>query len=133
MKQMGILDLADTPVANLSGGQRQKVYIAMALAQDTEVILMDEPTTYLDMKHQMQTLRQAKELAEQGKTVLLVVHDIDQAMNTADELVLMNKGNVIIQGTPEEVYLSGKIDEVFSVSLNRVHTGKGWRYFCEEV
>jgi iron complex transport system ATP-binding protein len=132
MKQMGILDLADTPVANLSGGQRQKVYIAMALAQDTEVILMDEPTTYLDMKHQMQTLRQAKELAEQGKTVLLVVHDIDQAMNTADELVLMNKGNVIIQGTPEEVYLSGKIDEVFSVSLNRVHTGKGWRYFCEE-
>ena len=104
----------------------------MALAQDTEVILMDEPTTYLDMKHQMQTLRQAKELAEQGKTVLLVVHDIDQAMNTADELVLMNKGNVIIQGTPEEVYLSGKIDEVFSVSLNRVHTGKGWRYFCEE-
>ena len=132
MKQMGILDLADTPVANLSGGQRQKVYIAMALAQDTEVILMDEPTTYLDMKHQMQTLRQAKELAEQGKTVLLVVHHIDQAMNTADELVLMNKGNVIIQGTPEEVYLSGKIDEVFSVSLNRVHTGKGWRYFCEE-
>jgi iron complex transport system ATP-binding protein len=132
MKQMGILDLADTPVANLSGGQRQKVYIAMALAQNTEVILMDEPTTYLDMKHQMQTLRQAKELAEQGKTVLLVVHDIDQAMNTADELVLMNKGNVIIQGTPEEVYLSGKIDEVFSVSLNRVHTGKGWRYFCEE-
>jgi ABC-type cobalamin/Fe3+-siderophores transport system ATPase subunit len=77
--------------------------------------------------------RMAKELAEQGKTVLLVVHDIDQAMNTADELVLMNKGNVIIQGTPEEVYLSGKIDEVFSVSLNRVHTGKGWRYFCEEA
>ena len=132
MKQMDILDLADIPLANLSGGQRQKVYIAMALAQDTDVILMDEPTTYLDMKHQIQTLRQARELAEQGKTVLLVVHDLDQAMNAADELVLMDRGNVVIQGIPEEVYLSGKMEEIFSVNLERVHTGKGWRYFCEE-
>ena len=94
---------------------------------------MLENKQILDSFSEKETFQMAKELAEQGKTVLLVVHDIDQAMNTADELVLMNKGNVIIQGTPEEVYLSGKIDEVFSVSLNRVHTGKGWRYFCEEA
>lgn len=133
MKQMGFLELADTPLAQLSGGQRQKVYIAMALAQDTPVILMDEPTTYLDMKHQLQTMRQAGELAEQGKTVLLVVHDLDQAMNAADEIVLLDSGSVVAQGTPEEVYLSGKMDEVFSVSLDRVYTNKGWRYFCEEA
>lgn len=132
MEQMGITDLADTPLERLSGGQRQKVYIAMALAQDTPVILLDEPTTYLDIKHQLRTMRRAKELAEGGKTVIMVVHDLDQAMNVADKLVLMEQGKVIVQGTPEEVYLSGHIRDVFSVNLDRVQTKNGWRYFCEE-
>lgn len=132
MKQMGISDLAETPLVKLSGGQRQKVYLAMALAQDTPVILMDEPTTYLDIKHQLQTMHQAKELAAQGKTVLLVVHDLNQAMNTADQLVLMEQGRVVALGTPEQVYASGKIQEVFSVSVHKVQTEKGRHYFCEE-
>ena len=132
LEQMGITDLADTPLDRLSGGQRQKVYIAMALAQDTPVILLDEPTTYLDIKHQLRTMRRVKELAEGGKTVIMVVHDPDQAMNVADKLVLMEQGKVVVQGTPEEVYQSEQLNTVFSVNLSRVKTQKGWRYFCEE-
>ena len=132
MEQMGIGSLADTPLCELSGGQRQKVYIAMALAQDTPVILLDEPTTYLDISHQLQMLRYAKELAQRGKTVVMVVHDISHAMTAADEIVLMEDGRVVRQGTPEEIFASGKIDEVFAVTMCRVQTGHGWHYYCEE-
>ncbi len=132
MEQMGITELADTPLEQLSGGQRQKVYIAMALAQDTPIVLLDEPTTYLDIKHQLGMMRQAKELAESGKTVLMVVHDIDQAMNVADKLVLLQDGRVVVQGTPEEVYKSRQLPSVFDVEIHRIKTDRGWRYFCEE-
>jgi len=76
MEKIGIWELADTLLENLSGGQRQKVYIAMALAQDTPVIIMDEPTTYLDISHQLQLIQQVKMLAERGKTVVMVIHDL---------------------------------------------------------
>jgi len=132
MEQMGIAELADTPLEQLSGGQRQKVYIAMALAQDTPIILLDEPTTYLDMKHQLRMMGQAKELASNGKTVLMVVHDLDQAMNVADYVVLLENGKVVVQGNPEKVYESKRLAEVFGVEIHRVKTDKGWRYFCEE-
>lgn len=132
MKQMGIETLAHIPLSRLSGGQRQKVYIAMALAQDTPIILLDEPTTYLDINHQLQMMRQARELAERGKTVVMVVHDISHAMLTADQVILMEQGNVVTQGTPEAIFDSGMIDKVFGVKLGRVQTESGWRYYCEE-
>jgi len=132
MEQMGIIDLADTPLAQLSGGQRQKVYIAMALAQDTPVILLDEPTTYLDINHQLQLLRQARGLAEKGKTVVMVVHDISHAMSAADRIVLMHQGAVAAQGTAEEIYASGQVESVFGVRLERVPSGNGWHYYCRE-
>lgn len=132
MEQMDILELAESPLSRLSGGQRQKAYIAMALAQDTNVILMDEPTTYLDVSYQLQFLRQARALAGSGRYVLIVIHDLSHALETADRVVLMRAGTVVIRGTPEEVYESGALDEVFGVRIVRVQTDKGWHYFCME-
>ena len=132
MAQMGIQELGDTPLNQLSGGQRQKAYIAMALAQDTPVILLDEPTTYLDIRHQLGIIRQAKELAAQGKTVVMVVHDLPCAMAVADKIVLIENGTVAAQGTPDEVFLSGHMDPVFGVTVNRIQTQTGWQYYCTE-
>ena len=89
MEQMGLSHLARTPLANLSGGQRQKVYIAMALAQDTPLILMDEPTTYLDIRHQLHLMQEVKELKAQGKTAIMVLHDLPHAFAAADKIVVM--------------------------------------------
>lgn len=132
MERMGITELADMPLSQLSGGQRQKAYIAMALAQDTPVIVLDEPTTYLDVKHQLQLMRLAKGLSGQGKTVVMVIHDLSHGLQVADRVVLMDRGRVIVQGTPEEVFLSGRLDTVFGVKLGRVETDSGWHYYCEE-
>ena len=132
METMGIGDLAETQLAQLSGGQRQKVYIAMALAQDTPVILLDEPTTYLDVSHQLRLMRQARELTGRGKTVVMVVHDLSHAMAAADWVVLMENGRVVLEGTPEEVFLSNRIEPLFGIKLGRVKTENGWHYYCME-
>ena len=132
MARMGISNLADTPLAQLSGGQRQKAYIAMALAQETQVILLDEPTTYLDIRHQLRMLGSARDLADRGKTVIMVVHDIAQALQTADRVVLMAEGKILLSGTPEEIAASGQIEQAFGVKLCRLRTEDGWRYYCEE-
>lgn len=132
MEQMGIVELADLPLNKLSGGQRQKVYLAMALAQDTSVILLDEPTTYLDIKHQLQLMRQAHELTQRGKSVVMVIHDLPLALTTADHMVLMAHGSVVMEGTAQEVFASGRIDSVFGIRLGRVETNNGIHYYCEE-
>ena len=132
MKTMGVAELADELVQNLSGGQRQKVYIAMALAQDTPVILLDEPTTYLDISHQLQLMQQARMLAAQGKTVVMIIHDLPHAFQTADHMILMRDGKIVADGTPEQIYASGMISSVFGVRLCRTGTEGGWRYYCEE-
>ena len=129
MEQMGIVHLADTPLQNLSGGQRQKVYIAMALAQDTPVVLLDEPTTFLDISHQMQLMTQSRFLADSGKTVVLVLHDLAMAMEHADHLVVMAKGNVAAQGDAEAVFASGCFNQVFGVNVQRALTPDGWKYY----
>ena len=131
MKTMGAAELADELVQNLSGGQRQKVYIAMALAQDTPVILLDEPTTYLDISHQLQLMQQARMLAAQGKTVAMIIHDLPHAFQTADHMILMQEGKIVADGTPEQIYASGMISSVFGVRLCRTGTEGGWRYYCE--
>lgn len=131
MKTMGVAELADELVQNLSGGQRQKVYIAMALAQDTPVILLDEPTTYLDISHQLQLMQQARMLAAQGKTVVMIIHDLPHAFQTADHMILMQDGKIVADGTPEQIYASGMISSVFGVRLCRTGTEGGWRYYCE--
>ena len=127
--QMGIADLAQTNVADLSGGTRQKVYIAMALAQNTPVILLDEPTTFLDISHQMQMMETVRSLADQGKTVLMILHDLPMAMQNADRLLLLQEGNLVSSGSPEELFASGQLNRVFGVQMQRTQTPHGWKYY----
>ena len=129
MEQMGVAELADRSLVTLSGGQRQKVYIAMALAQDTPVLLMDEPNTFLDIAHQLQLMQQAKTLAEQGKIVVLVLHDLSLALEYADSLAILWEGTCLIQGDPKEVFLSGQLERAFGVRVARIHTADGWKYY----
>lgn len=129
MAAMKITDLADRSLASLSGGQRQKAYIAMALAQDTKVVLLDEPTTFLDIAHQLQLMTLAGELAARGKTVVLVLHDLTLAMEHADRLVILDRGQVRACGSPEAVFASGCLKEVFGVDLGRTEVNGGWKYF----
>ena len=129
MEKMGVGDLADRSLTSLSGGQRQKVYIAMALAQDTPVVLLDEPNSFLDIAHQLQLARQARALAAEGKTVVLVLHDLAMAMDCADSLAVFSRGSCLFQGNPEEVFLSGHLETAFGVQVQRVQTPHGWKYY----
>lgn len=130
MEQLGIGNLAQRSVASLSGGQRQKVYLAMALAQDTQILLLDEPTTYLDIAHQLQLMALARLLAEGGKIVVLVLHDLAMAMEHADQLVILEKGTVAAQGSPDAVFASGVLNRIFNVEVRRTQTEDGWKYYC---
>lgn len=129
MERMGISGLADAPIHTLSGGMRQKVYIAMALTQDTPVILFDEPTTYLDISHQLQMMEHARFLCREGKTVVMVLHDLPMALKLADQLAVMQDGKIVSCGSPEEIFDSGCLDAVFRVSVRRVQTADGWQYY----
>ena len=132
MEQMGIGSLSDMPLSQLSGGQQQKAYIAMALAQDTDVIALDEPTTYLDVAHQLQLLQQARALASAGKHVILILHDIAHALENAHRIVLMKAGTVVMEGTPEEVFESGALEDTFGIQVARVELDGKPRYLCME-
>ena len=129
MTKMGISDSADRSLATLSGGQRQKVYIAMALAQDTPVVLLDEPTAFLDIAHQLQLMALAKDLAAKGKTVVLVLHDLTLALEHADRMVVMGDGAVRAAGSPEEVFQSHCLKDVFGVDVGRTEVDGKWKYF----
>lgn len=122
-------DVARRSMAELSGGQRQKVYWAMALAQEAPTLLMDEPTTFLDVGHQLEVMAAARRLAQEGRAVVMVLHDLPLAMRGADDAALLSEGRLAAYGTAEEVYASGKIGEVFGVALRRVQTESGWQYY----
>ena len=127
----GALELADRSMQTLSGGQRQKVYLAMALAQDTGTIFLDEPTTYLDVKHQLEVMRVARRLADQEKAVVLVLHDLSLAMRNADLVAVLAEGGLCQCGTPEEIFSGGVLDRAFGVTVRRFRTDNGWQYYCE--
>jgi iron complex transport system ATP-binding protein len=101
----------------LSGGQRQRVWIAMALAQDTEMIFLDEPTTYLDLAHQLEVLELLKSLnEEQGRTIVMVLHDLNQAARYADHLIALKEGRIVKAGSCEEVMNEAVLKEVFHIA-----------------
>lgn len=120
----------NTNVSQLSGGQRQGVYLAMALAQDTGAIFMDEPTTYLDIHRQLQMMQTARSLAESGKAVVLVLHDLSLALRFADRIALLQDGVLRFCGTPDAVYESGVLEPVFGVAIHRMDTPHGFQYYC---
>lgn len=119
LKLTNTLDLAARPVDALSGGQRQRVWIAMVLAQDTDLLLLDEPTTFLDLPHQIELLELTRKLNEQeNRTVVMVLHDINLAARYADYLVVMKDGNVNIQGSPNDVITEQTMRDVFNVECS---------------
>ncbi|GAA2819987.1 ABC transporter ATP-binding protein [Kitasatospora sp. CM 4170] len=108
--------LRDQQVDRLSGGQRQRAWIALALAQDTELLLLDEPTTFLDLRHQLDVLDLVADLhAEAGRTVVMVLHDLGQAARYADHLVVLKDGRLAAAGAPTEVLTAELVEEVFQV------------------
>ena len=108
--------LRHRPVDELSGGQRQRVWIAMALAQETPILLLDEPTTYLDIAHQLEVLDLLAELNEQrGRTIVMVLHDLNEAARYADHLVAMRAGRIVAEGPPEAVVTREVVGEVFGI------------------
>ena len=109
-------DFANRPLDTLSGGQRQRAWIAMALAQDTDILLLDEPTTYLDLAHQIEVLDLLHDLnTQQGKTVIMVLHDLNQACRYADHLIALKAGTVYAQGNPRKVMTEALVREVFGL------------------
>jgi iron complex transport system ATP-binding protein len=115
------LDLADRLVDELSGGQRQRVWIAMALAQQTDLLLLDEPTTYLDVAHQVEVLDLLAELNERrGTTIVMVLHDLNLAARYADHLIAMREGTIVAAGPPAQVITEGCVREVFGMECRVV-------------
>jgi iron complex transport system ATP-binding protein len=116
MAATGVTALRDRYVDELSGGQRQRVWIAMALAQQTPLLLLDEPTTYLDIQHQIDVLDLCADLHEQrGRTLVAVLHDLNQAARYATHLIAMRDGRIEAQGPPAEILTAGLVEEVFGV------------------
>ncbi|MFD3906076.1 ABC transporter ATP-binding protein [Streptomyces californicus] len=121
MARTDVTALAGRAVDELSGGQRQRVWIAMALAQDTDLLLLDEPTTYLDIAHQVEVLDLVRQLASpaadgtRGRTVVTVLHDLNQAARYADRLVAMKEGRIVAEGRPGDIVTAELVREVFGL------------------
>ncbi|MFD9475971.1 MULTISPECIES: ABC transporter ATP-binding protein [Streptomyces] len=111
----GVSDLADRPVDALSGGQRQRVWISMTLAQGTDLLLLDEPTTYLDLAHAIDVLDLVDDLHESGCTVVLVLHDLNLATRYSDNLIVMKAGSILAQGHPRDVITAELLYEAFGL------------------
>lgn len=118
-------------VDTLSGGQRQRVWIAMALAQQTDLILLDEPTTYLDMAHQLEVLQLLQDLNQkQGCTIAMVLHDLNLAARFSDYMIAIRDGSIISHGTPEEVMKPEVLKKVFSIDADIVYEPRSKRPVC---
>ena len=114
----GLTEYARRPVSALSGGQAQRVWIAMALAQGSDVLLLDEPTTYLDIRYQLDILHLVKRLnSEFGMTVIMVLHDVNQALRYSDNLVALAGGKIIAQGAPDDIIAPDLLEQVYGVRL----------------
>jgi len=120
MKRLDIDDMADRSIQKLSGGERQLVMFARALAQDPEVLLLDEPTAFLDLRHRIDLLAAVRERVDAGGAALVVSHDLGLAARTCDRLVLLAAGRVVAQGAPEEVLDPGVLAQAFGIEADVV-------------
>lgn len=115
-----ITDLALRPLDELSGGQRQRAWLAMVLAQQTRLLMLDEPTTFLDIAHQLEVLDLCCDLQEQGYTLVAVLHDLNQAARYASHLICMADGAIVASGTPHDVVTAERIQQVFGIACQVV-------------
>lgn len=129
METVGILHLADKPLCELSGGMQQTAFIAMALAQDTDYILLDEPTTHLDIAHQLDLMRLLRGLANSGKGIITVMHDLPLSFDFSDELALIHNGNIVVKNTPNNICGSSIIKEIFDISIERMDNDQFYYQF----
>ena len=117
LRATGTAELADRPLQELSGGQRQRVWVAMALAQETDLLLLDEPTTFLDINHQVELLDLLTDLnRDAGRTIVAVLHDLNLACRYADHVIAMKDGRIVVEGVPAEVITAEVITEVFGLA-----------------
>jgi iron complex transport system ATP-binding protein len=121
MQRLELDSLADRALADLSGGQRQRAWLAMVLAQNAPVVLLDEPTTYLDISHQVELMDLMCELAAEGKTVITVLHDINQACRYAEHVAVMHGGRLVAAGAPGEVISAQLMRQVFEVQVQIIN------------
>ena len=126
MEQTGVAEWADRDLRALSGGERQRAYLAMALAQDTDVIFLDEPATYLDISHQFELLELIRALNRQGKTIVMVLHDLGHALSGSQNVALLYQGCLAACESPRSLYQRGEIDRIFQVCTHQV---QGSYYF----
>ncbi|MFD1430771.1 ABC transporter ATP-binding protein [Lacticaseibacillus mingshuiensis] len=125
LRQCDLVALADRPFLALSGGQQQRVWLALALAQTPSVIILDEPTTFLDIHYQLDLLKRLKALTQRGVTVIAVLHDLNQVLQFADTVALLAAGTLMATGTPEEVLNAKRVGQLFQVEANRVQDPAG--------
>lgn len=124
MEITNTLEYAERELDALSGGQRQRVWLAMALAQETDILLLDEPTTYLDMAHQLEVLEIVHELNQNfGCTIIMVLHDLNHAARYSDELIAMQKGKVLYQGAPKDIMTNDVLKDVFKIDAKIMTDG----------
>ena len=121
MEHAGVADLAERPVSDLSGGQRQRVWLAMVLAQQTPIILLDEPTTYLDISHQVEVLNLAEQLHREWSTVVMVLHELTLAFRYATHLIVMKDGQIVARGPVNEIVTQDLIADVYGLRCNLLH------------
>lgn len=127
----GMAEFRHRPIDEMSGGQRQRAWIAMALAQGTDILFLDEPTTFLDMAHQLEVLALLKRLnEEEGRTIVMVVHDLNHASLYAHHIVAIKDGNVIREGTPEQVITRETLHEVFGVEADVIRCPRTGAPLC---
>jgi iron-chelate-transporting ATPase len=133
MRRTGVAGMAERPVDELSGGELQRVWLATCLAQDTGVVLLDEPTTFLDLRYQVEILDLVRDLAdEHGVAVGVVLHDLDQAAAVADTVVLLHHGRVRATGRPAEVFTAGLLTDVYGLPIE-VHADDAGRVRTQPV
>lgn len=134
MEVTGITGMADRPVDELSGGERQRVWLATCLAQDTRVLLLDEPTTFLDLRYQVEILDLMRDLADHhGVAVGVVLHDLNQAAAVADRLVLLGGGEVRACGTPAEVLTAQNLCETYGIRIDVTQDPDSGRFSCRPL
>lgn len=115
LRATGTVDLAPRRVDELSGGQRQRIWVAMVLAQETDLLLLDEPTTFLDIAHQVELMELFAHLNRQGRTIIAVLHDLNHAARYADHIIAMRDGEILAAGTPSEVVTSNRVEEIYDL------------------
>ena len=132
LERMGILRLKDRFLSELSGGEKQKAYLAMALVQDAPVLVLDEPATYLDVSWQLELMDLLKDLTLEGKTVAVILHDLNHCLMYADRLTVMDRGTIKAAGTPDEILGLGVLEQVFRLNVSSLTDGDGKKHYWFE-